>query len=253
MMVASLLLLLCFSQASEVKPPDIAYYKPPSQSQEPVWVSVEEAFDEHGDLKPSRVPVGLHGRPVGAYERPRGKAHGDATFRIIGRDECTRALGGSPDHGRPARTVEDLVENSIAIYRARIVGLSYGFYSRKPGVLLRAIPTDVLKASPSISTKYDLLVFHNYARFAAGDLKFCAGFREPRIGEEILVFAYQPPIDELGAIIYVQDRIFFETPAGDLDVLPTWTTRIDTARFPSLDAIGTFVEETLQNKDDSDE
>lgn len=238
--VASLLL----TPPSEVKPPDVIYFAP-GYSQAPVWVSVDEAFDADGNLKPSLVPLNTlrYGRLVDYEERRYGSE--DRSFRIVEDDQCPSVLGVPLHHGRPAKTVEDLIEHSVAIYRARIVGLSYGFYAGEPGVLLRAIPLESWKDTEEISTEHDLLLFHNYARFAAGNIKFCAGFREPKIGEEILVFAYQTPIDELRSIIYVHDRIFFEASDGTIEILPTWTLRFDKTRFPSLKAFVSMVEETL--------
>jgi hypothetical protein len=122
-------------------------------------------------------------------------------------------LGGSA-------TLADLATYSQSIVRGKIRTVDLGFNFGTPTSLLEVEVSEVLKGSAPKSPFY---VDYPVARFRIGPFSFCnlnRGF-EPHPGDEILLFAYQGPVDR-DDVLYAPrlDQILFQSQSGTLFLPP---------------------------------
>jgi hypothetical protein len=119
---------------------------------------------------------------------------------------------GSPS--APARpqsdSIESLAATSVGTYEGEVIAAAPGFGAGNPGLLLRVKVTRVLKRSPLIRSDDDLLVFHDYARFGAGQYSFCVGYRPVTVGDRVLIIVTHPPLDQPQQVIFASNGLFIE-------------------------------------------
>jgi hypothetical protein len=112
------------------------------------------------------------------------------------------------------RAIRDNAHNAIANARAIVSGtikrVIPGFFNGFPASLVELDHIDRIKLGTSYSAAHEVLYLRlPYARFAIGDIEYCRssgpGSYVPRIGDELLVFAYVPPPDVDGTLLYLSD------------------------------------------------
>jgi hypothetical protein len=112
----------------------------------------------------------------------------------------------------PHRSIADLRAHSGAIYRGRIAAVTQGFQLEAPVSLLSIDIRRAIRANDGFPARGSVQVIYPAADFRIGGTRFCnAGPNQsylPAIGDEIIVFAYGPPIDS--------DRIFLHTDPDQL-------------------------------------
>jgi hypothetical protein len=241
MMLAVLLTILAAvasPPAGAATLPDVLYTTDRTNPS-PVWVAASAAFDESGHLRPALFPQ-MVASMERQYGRPGGAQHvqpeSTAGVREIRTADCRDVIGGVIAEGVPAKpeqTIVDLATGSIAIYRARALSVTPGFYAKLPGSLVHAEIVEALRATPQIDVSHGLNVFHLYARFAAGGLSFCSGYAPIEPGDEFMVYVYRAPVDEQHTIVDAETRIFIEHggkltgPAGNAVLRKTAPRNLD--------------------------
>ena len=150
----------------------------------------------------------------------------------------------TPDEGRidpkPNRSFSDLAEQALAIYSGRIEGISQGFFDGLPSSLLQVKVTEVFRSSTLVARE-KVLIPYPFARFKAGASTFCGGsaaLYQPAIGDQVLVFIYDPPLDTARTLVYPRSpELFFQTAAGRLIVPAPLKTDRDIAVAGSLEGL----------------
>jgi hypothetical protein len=103
----------------------------------------------------------------------------------------------------------DAITNARTIVSGTIKRVTSGFFNGgSPGSLVELDHLDRIKIGTSCSVLHDVVYLRlPYARFAIGDIEYCRatgpGAYVPRIGDELLVFAYNPPWDVDGKLLYL--------------------------------------------------
>jgi hypothetical protein len=100
----------------------------------------------------------------------------------------------------------------------RIEGISQGFFDGLPSSLLRVKVTEAFRSSKEVA-KEEVLIPYPFARFKVGVSTFCGGsatLYQPAIGDQVLVFIYDPPLDAARTLVYPRSpELFFQTAGGD--------------------------------------
>jgi len=167
--------------------------------------------------------------------------------------ECPLTLAS--EEGRmdpkPNRSLSDLAEQALAIYSGRIEGISQGFFSGLPSSLLRVKVTKAFRSSALVASD-EVLIPYPFAHFKIGPSTFCGGFHgmfEPAVGDRVLVFIYDPPVDAAQTLVYPRSpELFFQTSAGRLIVPRELKTDRDLAAAGSLDDLEKLLRYQLKEK-----
>jgi hypothetical protein len=207
---------------------------------EPLWISAEAAASEKGDVRwelfsPSDQEQ-LR-RFLTNSEQRRREADGKLGVDL----ECPLTLA-SLDEDRidpkPNRSFSDLTAQALAIYSGRIEGISQGFFDGLPSSLLQVRVEEAFRSSDLVARE-EVLIPYPFARFRIGSSAFCGGFYamfEPAVGDRVLVFIYDPPVNAAQTLVYPRSpELFFQTSAGRLIVPKLLKTDRDVAAAGSLD------------------
>lgn len=106
---------------------------------------------------------------------------------------------------RPYRTWPELTTNASAIIRGKIVASTPGFEFARPVTILEIGVSETIARQPGFPELRVVRVMNGEADFDIGGVRFCsagpiAGFT-PGVGDDVIVFAYEPPIDAAGTFI----------------------------------------------------
>ena len=212
---------------------------------EPVWVSAEEAAaPEKGSLRWRLFSESDQGN-LRHFMAESERLKGEQKSRGVRESDpgCPVFLSTS-EEGRidpkPNRSFSDLAEQALAIYRGRIEGISQGFFDGLPSSLLQVKVTEAFRSSKLVA-KEKVLIPYPFARFKVGVSTFCGGsaaLYQPAIGDQVLVFIYDPPLDAAGTLVYPRSpELFFQTAGGRLIVPGPLKTDRAIAVAGSLDGL----------------
>jgi hypothetical protein len=120
-------------------------------------------------------------------------------------------------------TAAENVQNAKAIYLGRIKSVKPGFFLGMPGSLLELGELVTLKTTSAfVSVQESVLVRHPYAHFTAGGVEYCRETRAtalaPEVGDRVLVFAFDDPVDEAGQLIYSNLEDLIIARGGDVRI-----------------------------------
>ncbi|HBL28697.1 MAG TPA: hypothetical protein DD490_17820 [Acidobacteria bacterium] len=222
----------------------------------PVWVSAQEAAaSEPGDLRwPLFVEADqsklrrfmAESERLRAEQRNRGAGESDLDCPIV-------LSAGDEDRidPKPNRSFSDLTEQALAIYSGRVEEISPGFFSGLPSSLLLVSVKEELRASDLVA-RDGLLIPYSFARFKAGGATFCgggAGMYQPKRGDQVLVFIYDPPLDAAGTLVYPRSpEIFFQSSDGRLIIPEPLKADRDVAAAGSLESLEDLLRWKLSNE-----
>jgi hypothetical protein len=149
---------------------------------------------------------------------------------------------------KPNHSFSDLTEQALAIYSGRIEGISQGFFSGLPSSLLQVKVTEAFRSSDLVASD-EILIPYPLARFKIGSSTFCGGFYrmfEPAVGDRVLVFIYDPPVDDAKTLVYPRSpELFFQASAGRLIISKLLKTDRDLAMARSLDDLEKLLRQEL--------
>jgi hypothetical protein len=203
--------------------PGLIYMKAGSRV-EPAWISAQEAT-EKGVLR-WRLFSEADQRKLRGFladsERLRAEQKVGAAQSAAA--DCPLVLSASEEertHPKPNGSLSDLDQQALAIYRGRIESISPGFFDGLPYSLLQVEVTDALRSSELVA-RNEILIPYPFAQFKIGSSTFCGGdprkYR-PTIGDEVLVFVYDTPLNSDRTLVYPRSpEIFFQTAEGHLIV-----------------------------------
>lgn len=229
---AGLLFLLTLPTGSALAGGDVpgVIYMKAGPRADPLWVSAEAATSEKSAVRWELFSPSDQDhlrRFLTDSDRLRKEAEssqGDQAGGMRGADlECPLLLAS--EEGRmdpkPNRSLSDLAEQALAIYSGKIEGISQGFFSGLPSSLLRVKVTKAFRSSDLVASD-EVLLPYPFARFKIGSSTFCGGFHgmfEPEVGDRVLVFIYDPPVNVAQTLVYPRSpELFFQTSAGRLIV-----------------------------------
>lgn len=163
----------------------------------PIWVSVEAAVDNDGEINWSLL----------------GEAAQSVFDSVLRNDVYSReTLHFSPDVSGLRRecvyfgtedfvvdppegpSVGEVVSEIPSIYRGKIVGIDQGFYRGAPGSLLEIRVVRTFKSSAEQPNPDEVYLYYPFAQFDIADLTVCK--RDPRyplqpdLGDEVFFFGY---------------------------------------------------------------
>jgi len=259
---AGLLLLLIFPTGLALAGggvPGVIYMKTGPRV-DPLWVSAKAAASETGDVRwelfSSSDQDHLR-RFLADSERLRREAkssQGDQAGGKSGVDlECPLRLVS--EEGRmepkPNRSLSDLTEQALAIYSGRIEGISQGFFSGVPSSLLQVKVVKAFRSSDLVASE-EVLIPYSFAHFRIGTSAFCGGrygMLEPAVGDRVLVFIYDSPVNADRTLVSPQSpELFFQTSAGHLVVPRELKTDKVLAVTRSLDELEKLLRYQLKEK-----
>ncbi|HEY0140452.1 MAG TPA: hypothetical protein VGF48_06120 [Thermoanaerobaculia bacterium] len=185
----------------------------------PLWVPFDLAFAPTGQLSEKLFDVYALRDLREFGERSRMRAHSGPHAATA------RTCFGERPAEIPARvvTVAELASSSRTIFSGRIADRTMGFFEDAPAALLTVDVERQIKRSPEFRLSDGKLLLHYPdASFSVGDVDYCiqpaTHAARPRVGDRVLVFAIQVPVDPSGRLVYTQasKHLVFETAAGEL-------------------------------------
>jgi hypothetical protein len=233
--ILAMVLLLATGQRNA--PPELLQSINPNR-QTPVWVALSKAVTSRGELSTDYLDQyalrDLH--RVAKADRNRVATNSDTESRIC--------FGERPaEIAAPSDTLADLSANAQTIVQGKIVQRTLGFFEDRPAALLTVRIDRQLHGDGSVTPQKEILVYYPEAEFRAGDDTYCirpaTHPARPRVGDQILVFAYLAPIDTSGRLIYGQasKHLVFETAAGQLVPPVALRRELEEARITTLDQL----------------
>jgi hypothetical protein len=186
------------AEASGSPLPDVIYSERESDTA-PIWVSTEAATDNSGEI--NWALLGEQARTI-FLSVEQNDAFADSTIEFNPdfsglRKECVY-FGSEERVADPRGTsLDEVLGNSLAIYRGRVIGRAEGFYRGIPGTLLKVAVTTRFKAPATHGHPDEILLYYPYAHFTIGHVTVCkrdANYPPipPDLGDEIFFFAYGP-------------------------------------------------------------
>ena len=228
--MTSILLFLFFitAEARSSMPPDVLRSTNENR-RAPLWVAASKAAAADGAL--AREHFEPHELRWLRREREPNRPHASSNDGF----HAQSCFGESPvEIAAPAGSLKALA-NAPAILEGAVIGRNVGFLAGTPGALL-SIRVDVRsERENTFSVPDEVLVYYPEAEFSVGDRLYCVRPAthpaRPRVGDRVVVFAYGPPVDATGRLLYVQasKHLIFETPDGRL--LPPAALREELARL----------------------
>lgn len=245
--------VLAFAGGALERTPDQIKYATP-RDHFPLWVSLSHAFRNNNE-----VDAGL----FAPYALRRVQTH---LFRQSSDQPTSSSIAADPCEGRatdvdsdrvdpkPNKSLASISAYAIAVYRGTIEDITPGFLGGQPGSLLGVRVTRGLKTSPALRGDSRVLVYYPYLRATVGAYRVCKtdsrfGYR-PEVGDEVLVFAYQIPFDELQRVIVPEaTEIAFQSKTGALH-LGRDLDESDLARIKTLGDFEVEVERLIGRGED---
>lgn len=134
--------------------------------------------------------------------------------------ECLTAIG-EPSfdrmHGKSNSTLDDLIQNSLAIYTVRVDSIHPGFFQGLPYTLLRTSVLEPFRSSDLVASSAIDVPFP-VAEFSIDGRKFCTetpSRYRPKIGDRIILFIFEPGIDNDRSLIYASsEEMILEDRSG---------------------------------------
>lgn len=208
--------LLCLAtQSGEATPPDLLRSTNPNRHA-PLWVAASTAVTPDGKLAREH----FESYELRMLQRTReGKRPKVSSNDISPERSC---FGESPaEIAAPSGSLKDLA-NARTIIEGEVTGRTVGFFDGRPGALLSVRVERTVQREKAFFIPAEVLVYFPEADFTVGDESYCirpaTHPARPRIGDRIVVFAYGPPVDTTGRVLYVQAsmHLIFETADGRL-------------------------------------
>ena len=205
-----------------------------------IWVPASKLLGKQGQLRPDLLDErgsSLLSRIVYSRETKTQAA-------LLRNGPCP---GGYVDIGsdrlnpRPNDSLRDLAANALAIYRGRVERVIPGFFYGEPGSLLEVKVEHTIKDSQLYRPRPYLYVYYPFLYASVGDRVLCRASRQfplrPASGDEVLVFAYDPPHDVAGTVLAPTESEIFIQPQGEPLKVPHGVRR-----DPSLTALSSLTE-----------
>lgn len=208
-LVVILLLCCCVTFAGDHR----TFYAP---NREPIFIPASEAFTPSGDFA-DIVPE--HWRD---YYAPRN-------LSTTGSGLCTDSYWGEQDIETlvPRDTRQATLENAKAIFVGTVAAVIPGLTNSGPVSILQLDRLRVLKRSAAYANvRTTLYVRYPYAAFATASREFCRKTSPeavaPAVGDRIIVFAYEDPIDDSRLLINTLDRDLIAQLHQEQLQIPEW-------------------------------
>jgi hypothetical protein len=214
-------LLAPWTYCQEEIPPQFAYGE---GIPKPLWVSAEAAVTKDGEMNYDL----FHSPSMRQYREAHAKQYrltSKENQSDISWEECFQVERRVPKppsiKGRPANTLDDLVQHSDAIIEGTIVQVTPGFLVGHQTSLVTVQVSDRLKRSPDFREQEYLYVDYPVAKFTVGGITYCIDNAElpigPKIGARVLLFPYRKPWDTTGSFLTIEPKqIFIEDLDGKL-------------------------------------
>lgn len=185
---------------------------------EPQWRSAAVLEDEQGirwDLFNAYETEELHSR-LGVRQPVEGQTAGAVQQ---GEPACL-VYGPTITEATTFHSLEESIGRSAAIYTGTVLGYKEGFLYRHPGSLYEVAVHENLMPG---RTPARVFVYYPASDFPLGDHLICKRGRRyperPRVGGEILVFAFNPaPALGETVVLPTDSGLFFEAEDGGLSV-----------------------------------
>lgn len=104
------------------------------------------------------------------------------------------------------RDAREIVDNATAIFYGRVRSVTPGLFYGAPGSLLELGEVQVIKRGPYSRVDDVLYVRHPYAKFSLRKTDYCRlaadDRNRPRPGDEVIAFAFEPPVDQSGTFVH---------------------------------------------------
>jgi hypothetical protein len=191
---------------------------------QPFFVSAGAATNPDGSIKWSALDEStrlvLQGRDADRAKRGGVKVAAIATSSVDA--PCDQTILSLYHVGGNVHSLESMLSTAAAVYRGRVTGKAEGFNGTNPSTLLRIEITRALRTSPGLPNSGPVEVLYPTADFSIEGKRFCnagliPGFA-PAIGDEVLLFPYDPPRDTTGTFLNIQPQQLIFERAGRLYV-----------------------------------
>lgn len=235
-----------------------------------LWLSTtasahESSVPESITVTGSREPFWVAARALADLPGKTGYALLDSRMeehRMIMRDQLNKGDEGalaqkSEAEQCPVRTITPfhtardvphdswaaMTEHALAIYAGRITAVEAGFFGGLPASLLRVQISEVVRSHAAFPSSGHLFVPYPAADFDVRGARFCnTGSNTdymPQISDEILIFAYEEPLDSSGRSLRTTEGNLVFLSKGKLVVSRELTDRDGLLSFRSLtEALG---------------
>jgi hypothetical protein len=188
----------------------------------PIFVAVSELVTAEGEFSPS-LPDEWR-KMMSGY----GRAEMAPRDRVVDAKPDLPCGGSSWSESEVEYTGDmssprAMLRSAKGVFRGRIVSITPGFFAGSPGSLLELGDVRTIRGSQAYGTVQDrVYVRHPYAHFRVGPLEFCSETRPethvPAVGEELMVFTFDPPPDDMGTLVYSYLRELVFESDGRLQV-----------------------------------
>lgn len=116
-------------------------------------------------------------------------------------------------------TRRNAIMNAHAIVAGRIRSVTPGFFFGTPGSLIELDSLDKITVDAAYSRVRDRLYIRlPFAKFVSGGTEYCResgpGAYVPKVGDRLLVFAYDYPMDAAGTLVYSTSNDVISQPSG---------------------------------------
>ena len=232
------LLLFLSSAGQAATTPDLLTSTNPNR-QTPLWVSAAKAVTADGKLS----PVYLDEYARRNLERRR-TADKPSVHRDSASAEPRQCSGERPaEIAASSRTLADLSANARMIVKGTIVQRAVGFFEDYPGTILTVRVDRQLHRDTTYPSLTEYLLYYPDATFKVGETTYCirpaTHPARPKVGDRVLVYAYEPPADTSRRLIYGQasKHLIFETAAGELIPPVDLREELASARITTLEQL----------------
>ena len=171
---------------------------------DPAWIAAGSIVDRDGKLAMASLPMGIRLFVERQLQNGDYQKYGCISF---GAEAVDRA---GPIN--PHSTFKDIARNAKAVFKGTVTGVTYGFSLYGPSSFLEIQVDDWLRKPEGFSDSPYIYLVYPVADFKVGGYRFCKTDspqwgKEPRPGDQILLFPYQSPVDANG-------QVFLPDPGG---------------------------------------
>jgi hypothetical protein len=173
---------------------------------DPAWIDAESVVDRDGKLAMSALPIGIRLFAERQIQNGDYQKYGCISFGAVAIDRAGPIV--------PHSTFKDLTQSAKAALKGTVTSITYGFTVYGPSSLVEIQVDDWLKKSAKIASGSYVYLVYPVAEFKVGGYRFCKTDlpqwgREPKPGDQILLFPYQSPIDADG-LVFLPDPNGYE-------------------------------------------
>jgi hypothetical protein len=195
------------------EPPSVIPSKMIGGAGNPIFVSAAAMVTADGTPS-SVVPEGWRLRQqrfLAAVSRYKAQSlHEAATSRVPDSNVlCSDGMMAETDVDPlvPRDNRHDSIVNALAIVAGTIKSVTPGLFDGDPASVVELGHLNKIKLDASYSAVRDVIYVRlPYARFLSGGTEYCResgpGAYVPKTGDQLLVFAYDPPVDMDGTLVY---------------------------------------------------